>query len=142
MRLQGWENKLSKYLEKTSGRLFKWGKMDCLIFASNACKLVCGVDPMSKKKSGDPDTIRGAYSTKEDAYKLIKQHRRTITAIMDLHFDRVNPHFAQRGDVVLYKLEGGKTFGVIWGGKAVFKSFGKGLVMTDVNEKMIAWRVE
>lgn len=141
MRFEGWEKKIDEYLQKCSKRRFKWGSMDCLIFASNACKIVCGVDPMAKKRESDPETIRGLYKTAEEAYILIKEYRRTVPAIMDAHFDRININFAQRGDVVLGKLDYGSTFGIIWGGQAVFKSHDLGLVRVPLNDKMKCWKV-
>jgi hypothetical protein len=141
MRIEGWEKKLNDYIEKTALKTFKWGKCDCLIFASDASKIVCGVDPMSKKKKNDPKTIRGKYKTKEQAYELIKKHRRSFPNIMDVHFDRINPNFAQRGDIVGAKIEG-LTFGVVWGGKAFFKMENQGYFILPLNECKYAWRVE
>ena len=142
MRKQGWEARLISYIEKTSNKKFKWGKCDCLIVVCNAAKIVCDVDPMSKAKPGDPDTIRGAYATREEAYALIKKHRRSLPNIMDIHFKRINPYFAQRGDIVMKKLENGKTFGLVYGGKALFKLENEGYLVVDISQKMLAWRVE
>lgn len=142
VRLQGWEKSLSDYIESIVFKEFKWGECDCLIFASDACKLVCGVDPMLKKFEDDPDTIRGAYETENEAYSLIEKYRKSMPNIMDVHFNRIDNAYASRGDVVLAKLETGYTFGVVSGrGVAFFKSE-KGLIQEPVSKAKYIWKVE
>lgn len=142
MRIEGWEKSLDIYIQETSKKVFEWGKCDCLLFVSDACVITCGVDPMSKKIPTDPKTIRGMYHDKETATELIKKYRKTKQAIMDLHFQRVNVGFAQRGDVVLTKLNEGWTFGLVWAGKAFFKSENEGFIARPLTECKYAWRVE
>lgn len=139
-RLENWTDDIYDYLKVMQSAEFEWGKCDCLIFVSDALKLICDVDPMSKKKKKDPKTIRGKYTTKEKAYELIKRHRKTMPAIMDAHFDRKPVNFAQRGDIVMAKVNGSRSFGVVWNrGKAFFKAEGKGLVEIKVKECTHAW---
>ena len=103
MKKQGWEKTLDSYIQEIANREFKWGECDCLLFVSDACQLVCSVDPMRWKLEGDPETIRGAYSTEDEAYAFIKKYRGTTPKIMDIHFPRVKNGFQQRGDIVLQK---------------------------------------
>jgi hypothetical protein len=140
-RVEGWEKILNKYIEETAHKHFSWGDCDCLIFASDACKIVSGIDPMKKKKSSDPETIRGMYDSRDGAYTLIKKYRRSVPNIMDVHFLRVHPSFAQRGDIVLAKIEG-PTFGICWGGKAFFKTQTEGYYTLPLGKCKYAWRVE
>lgn len=143
MRKQGWESILSQYLEKSTLRRFKWGKFDCLIFVSNAVRLMTGIDPMSKKKRNDPKTIRGLYKTEDEARMLISKFRRSMPNIMDVHFKRINPAFAGKGDVVLMKLSEGNTFGVVGNrGIAFFKTSDAGLIQKPFVSAKFAWRVE
>lgn len=136
--IEGWETKLSDYFVKVQSTPFKWGKCDCLIFASDACKIKSGKDPMSKKRPNDPDTIRGMYKTQDEARDLIKKYRKSTPDIMDAHFDRILPVKAQRGDVVFYK----GAFGVSYGrGLAFFKSE-KGMETIQVKNCTKAWRVD
>ena len=141
MRIEGWEINLNKYIEEVANKNFAWGECDCLIFASDACKIVVGIDPMSKKKKTDPKTIRGKYRTQEEAYKLVKEYRKSFPDIMDIHFNRINPNFAQRGDIVAAKIQG-MTFGISWGGKAFFKMENKGYFTLPLKECKYVWRVE
>lgn len=133
---------MDKHIQETALREFKWGVCDCLIFACDTARIVSGKDPMSKKLPDDPETIRGQYSSEKEARLLIKEHRKSLMGIMDLHFERVDPAFAQRGDIVLKKLDSGLTFGVVWSGKAFFKTLMKGLHSQPVPSVKIAWRVE
>lgn len=142
MRLQGWEARFADYINEVSKKEFKWGECDCLIFASDCAKLLCGVDPMSKKINSDPETIRGLYSTRDKAYKLIYKYRQSIPKIMDIHFERIRPQFTQRGDIVLTKIGNLKSFGVVCNGKAFFKMEEEGFISIPLDAGMIAWRVE
>ena len=70
MRIQGWELELAEYLTSFDSKPFKWGECDCVTFIADAVVLLCGKDVMGKKFYEDPETARGAYSTKSGAYKL------------------------------------------------------------------------
>lgn len=142
MRKQGWESIFNDYIESIAKKKFEWGSCDCLTFASDCAVAICDTDPMSKKKHTDPDTIRGKYDNRDDAYKLIYKYRKSIPSIMDLHFQRIKPNFTTRGDIVLAKLGNLKTFGVVCSGKAFFKTEEEGFVSIPLSEGMIAWRVE
>lgn len=138
MRVEGWEKQLSDYFETVKDMPFEWGTCDCLIFASDACVITRGIDPMSKKKPSDPDTIRGQYDTQSGARLLIKKHRKSIRDIMDVHFKRKNINFAKRGDIVYYK----NAFGVCAGrGVAFFKSEGLGLEIVKLSDCVMAWDI-
>lgn len=139
MRNQGWEKDLDNYIVEQTSKYFKWGQADCLIFASDWCVICCNVDPMKAKKKNDPKTIRGLYSTEEEAKKLIKSLRKSTPDIMDVHFDRVLPNFLQRGDIAFYKM----AFGIVIGrGYAMFNNEEKGLIKVKLEDCKIGWRVE
>ena len=138
MRKEGWEVRLSNYLEDAVKQPFEWGKCDCLIFASDACIAVCGIDPMNKKKKNDPETIRGLYKSETEAKELIKKYRKSIREIMDLHFPRKNKNFATKGDVVLYQ----NAFGVCAGrGIAFLKDENSGLTEVKISDCALAWDI-
>lgn len=141
MRKQGWEIQLERYLLDISMKRFAWGECDCLIFVSDVAQLLTGVDPMSYAKPGDPETIRGLYTSELEAKALIRKYRRSTPAIMDQHFKRVNPSFAQRGDIVISKINNRNCFGVVWSGKALFKLHDEGFCMLQQTECSHAWRV-
>lgn len=139
MRIEGWETKLNDYFESVRNVPFEWGACDCLIFASDAVKICTGIDPMSKKKKTDPDTIRGMYKTQDEARELIKKYRKSIRDVMDVHFVRQNVNFAKRGDIVFYN----NAFGVCSGrGNAFFKNESEGLQIIKLSDCVLSWRVE
>lgn len=138
MRIEGWEKLLDCYIQETALKPFKWGVCDCLIFSSDWCRTATGIDPMSKKKNGDPDTIRGLYDSEETAKQLIKKYRSSVRDIMDVHFKRINVNFAKRGDIILYK----NAFGIVLGrGKAVLKTE-TGMTAVNVSDCQLAWGIE
>ena len=143
MRKEGWEKELDNYLQETMNRHFAWGDMDCLIFVSDACEKLSGIDPMKKKLKSDPETIRGLYDSENGAMELIKKYRKSMRHIMDVHFERIKPSFAQRGDVVMAELENGLAFGLNVGrGKCFFKMKTEGYLTKPLSECLCAWRVE
>lgn len=112
---------------------FAWGKLDCLLFVSNWCKKMSGVDPAALG--------RGKYETKRDAYFLLKKERGGLQECFDYHFDRVDQKFAQTGDVVVCELDAGKTCGIIGGQSDVawFKT-PKGVLVRSV-AAIACWRL-
>ena len=142
MRKEGWELLLDRYIQNVSKRRYKWGKCDCLIFVSDAAKKICGKDPMSAKKRHDIETARGLYDNKKDAYSLIKKFRGSMPKVMDAHFERIKPNFAQRGDIVQARLSEGSSFGLVYHGQALFKLKNEGLRQLPLSKCKYAWRVE
>jgi len=146
MRIQGWENRVEKYIQETALKKFSWdpeNSCDCLVFVSDAAMLICEKDPMSKVFEADPDTIRGAYRTEKEAKALIRKYRSSTPKIMDALFTRIDPAFAQRGDIVLQKLPRGMTFGLVWSkGISFFKTIDEGFEMMNGHDADMAWRVE
>lgn len=143
MRLEGWENEFSLYIDKTMSKEFEWGVCDCLIFVSDSARIISGVDPMSYQREGDPETIRGAYSTAHGAIKLIKAYRKDLNDVIDACFKRIGVKYARRGDIVMTKLDQGDTLGVVVdGGKAFFKMNDMGFHVENVSNCEIAWRVD
>lgn len=144
MRIEGWEKEIENYIQETMKKEFSWGECDCLIFISDAVKIMTGIDPMSKKYDTDPETIRGAYNTEAQAYYLIKNIRGSIPNIMNVHFETVQIPFAQRGDIVLGKMDDGEhCFGLVWNGGAYFKTKQPGILIKPVDKiARISWRVD
>lgn len=142
MRIEGWESRLTKYVETQMKKRFKWGKSDCLIFACDWSILCCGIDPMKRKKPADPETIRGAYTTEEEAKALIKQYRKSLPDIMDVHFQRQAPRKAKRGDIMMGKTPHGNAFGVNIGRGVVMFKAQKGILTMKARECSRSWSVK
>lgn len=134
MRIEGWERRLSEHLESVRDTEFAWGTHDCVLFASDVCNLVCGIDPA--------ENARGRYHSKEEAFELLKHHGLSQPGILDAHFTRIKPMTAQRGDVVYRRGESGAAFGVVHNGRAIYLGDSKGLVYETLKRADVAWRIE
>lgn len=134
MRIEGWEKLLSEYLEAQATVPFEWGVSDCLMFAADAVKLITGIDPAEE--------ARGRYNDVKSAAILSIETGIKTEEIFDRHFERGDVAFSHRGDIVLKETDRGATFGIVYGGKAVFKVDGVGLSYEPLMSVGISWRVE
>lgn len=134
MRVEGWEKRLTDYLEAEAFEAFEWGIRDCVLFAADICLLQTGIDPA--------EAARGRYSTKEEALQLLQEAGVTQVGIIDAHFKRIPKSFAQRGDVVYRRSENSAAFGVIYNGKAIYRNNGIGFVIEKISGADLAWRIE
>lgn len=134
MKKEGWEKILSDYIQEQSRTPFSWGTYDCVTFVSGYCQLVTG--------KCTNETVSGKYSSKETALALYESLGQSPIDIMDGFFNRVQPSFAQRGDVAFKWRDDGFSFGIIDGGYAVFKVDGTGLLREKIRTMDVVWRVE
>jgi hypothetical protein len=89
-----WEARLAAYLEPLRARPFAWGQHDCCTFSAGAVAAMTDVDPMPE--------FRGRYTTAIGSARALRRFGRgTLAATLDAKFERVEPAFAQRGDVVM-----------------------------------------
>lgn len=137
MRIEGWEKILESHIQESASKPFAWGEFDCLTFVSDAVRAMTGIDPMSRKLPDDPETIRGAYQNETEAKALIKDIRGTSANIMDVHFERIAPAFASKGDVALK----GEMFGLVGGRGIVFFKSKSMLLTKPVASMDVTWRM-
>lgn len=91
-----WEQRLAEFAARHRSKAFKWGSVDCMIFAANAVKAVTGKDYARGH--------RGKYKSPLGAAKHLKGLGYTSPeAMLDALLDEKIPAFAQRGDIVLAK---------------------------------------
>lgn len=95
VRFQNWEERLAVYLDRVAEEPFRWGLLDCALFAASCVNAMTGIDPAS--------AYRSQYDTAAGAARALREHGagtllRTIRATFP---NEVSPHFAQRGDVVM-----------------------------------------
>lgn len=69
MKTEGWEIRLSQYLESCASRPFSWGSFDCCQFANEALEATTGRNFMREMRT----CYLGGYSTQEEAAALIKE---------------------------------------------------------------------
>lgn len=131
MRVEGWEKIAQDYLQVAAETPFVWGSADCVLFASDLVKAMTGIDPAID--------VRGRYASKEEAQSLVEYEKPEF--VIGKYFKKINPKLAQRGDIVLKKTDEGFSFGIIWDGRAFFRTETSGLLKLKVAEDMLAWRI-
>ena len=137
MRPDGWELSLEKHISDNMKAPYVRGSADCLVFVADWVLQLVGVDVMAKKYDTDPDTIRGQYSTGDEAYALIQALRGDVYGIMDAHFSRRNKTLARRGDVAIY----GGAFGIVGGSGRVFMRRDVGITTVPISRCDVVWGI-
>ncbi|USD68141.1 hypothetical protein [Vibrio sp. SCSIO 43136] len=133
MRKDNWQHLLADVLASAQLRPFAWGENDCCLFASDCAMAITGIDPAAN--------YRDRYTTEIGAKRVLHKEHGSIEAAFDACFDRVEPNFAKRGDLVLFEGALGKTVGVIWASQIwTVGESGVGAVRDRV--PYVAWSVE
>lgn len=132
MRHPDWALQLSNTIKAASERPFSWGEFDCCIFAADCAVAVCGVDPA--------EAYRGKYKTETSAKRVVAKGHGSVEAILDAYFNRVNPAFAQRGDLATYQGANGLGVAVRWANE-YWTPCETGVARIDC-EPLAVWRVE
>jgi hypothetical protein len=141
LKTQGWEVRLSEYIDKVRNEPFKRGVHDCALFAGVCADIMTGQDFTSQ--------FRKPYKTKEQAYEFLKQlGYEGLAAIPNKLIGPAlpAPAYAQRGDGVLIEVEidgvRQEALGIVdmTGRRAV--TVGKdGLVYYKMEHWKMAWRI-
>lgn len=131
MRKTDWQQQLLTTIEAAMKRPFCWGKTDCCLFVADCCFAISGKDPAEK--------YRGQYDSELGAKKALLKFGSIESALSSL-FTEIPVGMAQRGDVVLFDGDNGKTVGVLWAGK--IWSTGENGVVPVSAKPITAWRVE
>jgi len=144
-RISGWESKLGDFISSRVDSPLAWGKNDCCLFACDSIEVITGTDPA--------EWFRGKYSTKEEAYKLLKEFAgggliEVVGRLTKEHsmLQLSSPFYAQRGDLVYSEVDvclGGVmgTLGVV-GMNGMIAIPGKDkLEFLPIEKGHIAWKV-
>lgn len=133
MRIEGWEKIARAHIEEAANKEFEWGAVDCLLFACDLAFRMTGKDPA--------ESVRGQYTNEDEARQIALSLNKTPDLIMDEYFPRIAMNFARRGDIVYRRTDTGFNFGIVWDGKAAFKTAGKGITIERM-EGLTAWAVD
>jgi hypothetical protein len=137
-RREDWPARLGEAIEEARVAGFVWGKNDCCLFAANAVRAMCGVDPAAG--------FRG-YATARGAAARLKEYGgvAALAAIQARRFGwpEVAPATARRGDVVLVEDAGGEALGVVdLSGRWVLQPAAQGLAARPLARAGLrAWRI-
>lgn len=129
-RLPDWPERLAEYLDGRRDVPFAWGKNDCATFAAGAVEAI----------TGEPLDIPHVDSA--TAYAHFERDHGPLDAIVDDTLGKrlPSPAFAQRGDVVLVKLDGRDSLGVCIGAEAAAPA-ADGMLTVPMSTAAAAWRV-
>lgn len=133
-RLDGWEERLVRYIEHSRAIPFRWGEHDCATFAAGAVAAITGTDHF--------ESFRGKYADEESAASIVAEraegeYERLITGILG---EPKPIGSAGRGDIVLslrYRLP---TLGVCLGEQSAFVTK-KGLTFAQTLDSELAWTI-
>ena len=140
MRQNQWDKKLTAYLKQLAREEFVWGKNDCALFVANCLEILTGVDYAKD--------YRNLYTTEEGAIKALQDIgqgslKKTFAHLANSKgWKPVKPSFAQRGDMVLFVLEGNHTMGIVHlDGLNIVALGEQGLITRPLEEAQIIWGV-
>lgn len=120
-----WEDRLQNYLFKRNRvvPVFKYGQMDCAIWAAGAIRALTGHDLAYG--------VRRTYNSPASAVRvLLDLGYKSVEDAMDKHFEVIPPAMAHRGDIALYD----ESLGVVIGFEAMFVGEDKFHVDYDPND--------
>ena len=144
-RYADWPDRLINFIAVRDRSPLKWGFTDCSLFASDAINAMNGSDPAY--------WFRGKYTTKKQAFKLLKQFgggglTETTEKIMkDMRYPEIRPDEANSGDLVLINVENvhpdafGLTSAIMATPEVAIAQGKDGLVYVDDPEIERAWSI-
>jgi len=144
-RYADWPDRLINFIAVRDRSPLKWGFTDCSLFASDAINAMNGSDPAH--------WFRGKYTTKKQAFKLLKQFgggglSETTEKIMkDMRYPEIRPDEANSGDLVLINVENvhpdafGLTSAIMATPEVAIAQGKDGLVYVDDPEIERAWSI-
>lgn len=123
---------LPKILARYQDAEFKWGELDCCLFAADVLKELHGVDYAA--------TWRGRYSSCFGALRMIARHGSLAGLVSSVFGNMQPPLLARRGDLVIAAMPEGDAVGIADGNEAAFMS-DKGLVRVPLKLCKGSWSV-
>ena len=140
-RFPDWPSRLDHYIAATRDLRFRWGEVDCCLWACGAVEAMTGIDPAMplRGRYGDLDGAVGALYDFAGGGLL-----ETVRALAELHHkdELRSPLYAQRGDLVVARGPRGwpDGLGVCIGAAAAYLT-PKGLRQVPLRHAITAWRI-
>lgn len=134
-RLPDWESRLMAAIEATPA--FSWGTADCCRFAGRIVRAITGADPM-EPAYGRPGE---GYADGDAAQALLIERGGLlpmVSAVLGAPLASVAQ--ARRGDVVLARLPGCETLGILADARIAAQG-ADGVVFLPLRRGLAAWRV-
>lgn len=130
-RRSDWPERMAEVLDAARGKPFSETYF-CAAFAADAVLAMTDTDPLPWRA----DTLVDAYRKMREA-----GYRTLHDALLACVGPEVHVAMAQRGDVVLRRLDGAEAIGVCCGAQSVFISSEGGLAYWPTLEQAAAYRV-
>lgn len=133
-RRDDWMQRLSDYIGQHGRDRFRYGELDCALFAAGAVAAMTDEDLSA--------LYRGQYQTLKGALRMLRRagHRDHI-ALVDSLFEAVPPAFARPGDVVCVDTDEGPALGILQGPKIYLLTEADGIQTRSRLDAALAWRV-
>lgn len=134
MKLQGFPERLTAFIQLRRSMPYAWGTNDCVVFAADAVHAVAGFDPI--------EGIRGLWNDEATANQILAEQGGLIAATDRLFLRQSSTSFYQRGDICLLLMEPNltPTLGVCAGPYAAAPG-PEGMVLVPMSEVRIIWDV-
>jgi len=135
MRVDGWEKRLNGLVEEYRHVPFKYGSHDCAIFAAT---VIDAIAPLKVRLA-----FAGKYTGKVGAVRTIRKIggsdlKAATTALLEC--EPVPPQYAQRGDPMVYVVEGVQHLAVCLGAQAALP-VESGLQFIPAGDCECCWRI-
>ncbi len=128
-----WRPRLVAYLAEVSPASFRLGSQDCALFAAGAVRAMTGYDPAAG--------FRGAYTDLRSGLKRLRAAGYdNVPGLADALFGRIDPVFAQVGDLACIETPEGPALGV-FAGETIACLNERGLAHMPRAAATIAWQV-
>lgn len=123
-RIENWPRHLVAVIDGAIGKRFRWGKIDCCLFACDCIEAMTGVDPAAPYFRSDGVA---KYATKWAADQLIVNFAgsgATVENVAEIICDKlgffeIESQVVRRGDLALLEGELGLTLGIHYGGSVL-----------------------
>lgn len=136
-RFENWQVNLFKVMDGAQNAAYQLGQHDCLKFSCDCIKTMTGKDYWPQ--------FAGLYGDKREALKLIAKYGRTfqdaVTGVLGK--DPQPVLMSQRGDLVMYRDEGGEHLGICAGVTVAVLADG-GLEQVPLTHEgcIASWRID
>ncbi len=128
-----WQKDLASLLRERQNTPFEWGENDCCLFVSDCILAMTGKDVAAE--------YRGRYTTEIGAKRVLNRLHGSIENVLDEKFERVPASHAQRGDLIMFDSELGKTMGILWSSELWSVGL-EGACVVSEYQALSAWRVD
>ena len=140
-RYPDWPERLAEYVANGTRARFRWGEVDCCLWACGGIEAMTGIDPAAP--------LRETYSDEAGAERALRRFAgrgllETVERLATEHGKArlASPLYARRGDLVMAEGPGRcpDALGLCVGATAVFLT-PRGRRSVALNDALAAWRI-